>query len=48
MNYGAHLARSLAVVETDPRRKDFLLRTERKFFELHGQAYQMLFTRYQR
>jgi len=48
MNYGAHLARSLAVVEPNLRRKDFLLRTERKFSELHGQAYKMLFTRYQR
>ena len=48
MNYGAHLARSLAIVETNPRRKDFLLRTERKFSELYGQAYKMLFTRYQR
>jgi hypothetical protein len=48
MNYGAHLARSLAVVETNPRRRDFLLRTERKFSELHDHAYKMLFTRYQR
>ena len=29
MNYGAHLARSLAVVETNPGRRDFLLRTDR-------------------
>jgi len=48
MNYGAHLARSLAVVETNPRRKDFLLRTARNFSDLHGEAYRMLFTRYQR
>jgi len=48
MNYGAHLARSLAVVETNPRRKDFLLRTARNFSDLHGEAYKMLFTRYQR
>jgi len=48
MNYGAHLARSLAVVETNPWRKDFLLRTDRKFTELHGQVYKMLLTRYQR
>jgi hypothetical protein len=48
MNYAAHLARSLAVVETNPRRKEFLQRTDRKFSELHGQVYKMLFTRYQR
>jgi hypothetical protein len=48
MNYAAHLARSLAVVETNPQRKQFLQRTDRKFSELHGQAYKMLFTRYQR
>ena len=48
MNYGAHLARSLAVVETNPWRKDFLLRTDRTFTELHGQVYKMLLTRYQR
>jgi hypothetical protein len=48
MNYGAQLARSLAVVETNPRRKEFLQRTDRKFSELHGQVYRMLFTRYQR
>jgi hypothetical protein len=48
MNYAAHLARSLAVVETNPRRKEFLLRTERNFSELHGHVYTMLFTRYQR
>jgi hypothetical protein len=41
MNYGAHLARSLAVVETNPRRRDFLLRTARTFTELHGQVYKM-------
>lgn len=48
MNYAAHLARSLAVVETNPQRKEFLHRTDRKFSELHGQVYKMLFTRYQR
>jgi len=48
MNYAAHLARSLAVVETNPRRKEFLLRTDRNFSELHGQVYKMLLTRYQR
>jgi hypothetical protein len=48
MNYAAHLARSLAVVETNPLRKEFLQRTDRKFSELHGQVYKMLFTRYQR
>jgi hypothetical protein len=48
MNYAAHLARSLAVVETNPRRKKFLLQTDRTFSDLHGQVYKMLFTRYQR
>ena len=48
MNYAAHLARSLALVETNPRRKEFLQRTARKFSELHGQVYKMLFARYQR
>jgi hypothetical protein len=46
MNYAAHLARSLAVVETNPRRKEFLQRTDRNFSELHGQVYKMLFARY--
>jgi hypothetical protein len=48
MNYAAHLARSLAVVETNPRRKGFLQQTDRKFSDLRGQVYQMLFSRYQR
>jgi len=48
MNYAAHLARSVAVVESNPQRKAFLQRTDRKFSELHGQVYKMLFTRYQR
>jgi hypothetical protein len=48
MNYAAHLARSLAVVETNQKRKEFLQRTGRKFSDLHGQVYKMLFTRYQR
>jgi hypothetical protein len=47
MNYAAHLARSLAVVETIPARKAFLQRTDRKFSELHSQVHKMLFTRYQ-
>jgi hypothetical protein len=47
MNYAAHPARSLAVVETNPRRKEFLQRTDRKFSELHGQVYKMLFIRHQ-
>ena len=46
MNYAAHLARSLAVVETNPRRKEFLQRTDRNFSELHGQVYKMLFARH--
>ncbi len=46
MNYAAHLARSLVVVETNPRRKEFLQRTDRKFSELHGLVFKMLFTRY--
>jgi hypothetical protein len=45
MNYVAHLAHSLAVVETNPRRKEFLQQTDRTFSELHGQVYKMLFTR---
>jgi len=48
LNYAAHLARSLALVEANPRRKEFLLRTDRTFSELHGRVYKMLFTRYQR
>jgi hypothetical protein len=48
MNYAAHLARSLAAVEANPQRKEFLHRTDRKFSELHGQVYKMLFTRYER
>ena len=48
MNYAAHLARSLAAVESNPRRREFLLQTDRKFSDLHGQVYKMLFTRYQR
>ena len=47
MNYAAHLARSLAVAETNPRRKEFLHRTDRKFSELHAQVYKMMFARYQ-
>lgn len=45
MNYVAHLAHSLAVVKTNPRRKEFLQQTDRTFSELHGQVYKMLFTR---
>src|SRR5512132_2745303 len=48
MNYAAHLARSLAVVETNPWRKEFRQQTDHKFAGLHGQVYKMLFTRYQR
>jgi hypothetical protein len=48
LNYAAHLARSLAVVETNPQRKAFLQRTDRKYSELHAQVYKMLFSRYQR
>jgi hypothetical protein len=48
VNYAVHLARSLAIVETNPCRKEFLQRTDRKFSELHGQVYKMLFTHYQR
>jgi hypothetical protein len=48
MNCAAHLARSLAVVETNPRRKEFLQQTDHKFSDLHGQVYQMLVSRYQR
>jgi hypothetical protein len=48
MHYAAHLARSLAVTETNPQRKAFLLRTDHNFSELHSQVYKMLFTRYQR
>jgi hypothetical protein len=48
MNYAVHLARSLAAIETNPRRKEFLLQTDRKFSDLHGHVYKMLFTRYQR
>jgi len=48
MNYAVHLARSLAVVETNPRRKESLQRTDRTFSEPRGQVYKMLFTRYQR
>ena len=48
MNYAAHLARGLAAVEPNPRRKDFLQRTDRNFSELHDQVYKMLSTRYQR
>jgi hypothetical protein len=47
-NYAAHLARSLAVIEANPRRKEFLQRTAHKYQELHSQVYKMLFTRYKR
>jgi hypothetical protein len=47
MNYAAHLARTLAVAETNPQRKAFLHRTDRKFTELHAQVYKMMFARYQ-
>jgi hypothetical protein len=48
MNYAAHLARTLAAVETNPVRKEFLQRTDRNYSKLHGQMYKMLFARYQR
>jgi hypothetical protein len=48
LNYAAHLARSLGAVETGPRRKAFLRRTDRTYTELHAQAYKMLLTRYRR
>ena len=48
MNYAAHLARSLALAETSPRRREFLQRTDRRYSELHDQMYKMIFTRYER
>jgi hypothetical protein len=48
MNYAAHLARTLAAVETNPVRREFLQRTDRNYSKLHGQMYKMLFARYQR
>ena len=48
MNYATHLARSLALVETNPLRKAFLQRTDRRFSDLHAQAYKMLLARYER
>jgi hypothetical protein len=48
MNYAAHLARTLAAVETNPLRKEFLQRTDRNYSKLHGQMYKMLFASYQR
>lgn len=48
MNYAAHLARSLALVEGNPRRKEFLQRSDRTYSELHDQVYKMLSTRYLR
>lgn len=46
LNYAAHLARSLAAVETSAPRKAFLQRTDRKYSELHDQVYKMMYTRY--
>lgn len=48
MNYAAHLARSLALVESNPRRKEFLERTDRTYSELHARAHKMLSARYLR
>jgi hypothetical protein len=48
MNYAAHLARSLALVEGNSRRKEFLQRTDRTYSELHDRVYKMLAVRYQR
>lgn len=46
LNYAAHMARSLALVETGPARKDFLQQTDRRYSELRDQVYKMIFTRY--
>ena len=46
LNYAAHLARSLAAVETSEPRKAFLQRTDRKYSQLHDQVYKMMYTRY--
>ena len=46
LNYAAHLARSLARVESNASRKAFLQRTDRKYTELHGQVYKIMYTRY--
>jgi hypothetical protein len=48
MNYAAHLARTLAAVETNPQRKEFLQRTDRNYSKLHGQMSKILFAGYQR
>jgi 5-enolpyruvylshikimate-3-phosphate synthase len=48
MNYAAPLARGLAVVETNPRRKEFRQQTDRKLADLQGQVHQVFFSRYQR
>ena len=48
MNYAAHLARTLALADTNPVRQQFLRRTDRRFSELHGQVHKMMFTRYER
>lgn len=48
MNYAAYLARSLQSVEVDPRRREFLTRTERKFSVLRDEINQSIFIRYTR
>ena len=46
LNYAAHLARALARTETNASRKAFLQRTDRRYSELHGQVYKIMYTRY--
>ncbi len=41
------MARGLAVFESQSAAKEFLQQTGRKFCDLHGQVYKMLFSRYQ-
>lgn len=48
MNYAAHLARTLALVEGNARRRAFLQRTDRTYSELHDQVQKMLSVRYVR
>jgi hypothetical protein len=48
LNYAAHLARTPALVESNPRRKDFLERTDRTYSALYDQTQKMLSVRYLR
>jgi hypothetical protein len=48
LNYAAHLARTLALVESNRRRKDFLERTDRTYSALYDQTQKMLSVRYLR